>query len=57
MKSRWQSDWSTRWYCKFYKGQRKGIKIAEKKPLYVLSINSEKNEIVVGPKDKLIKRK
>ena len=38
-------------------GQRKGIKIAEKKPLYVLSINSEKNEIVVGPKDKLIKRK
>ena len=27
------------------------------KPLYVLSINSEKNEIVVGPKDKLIKRK
>ena len=38
-------------------GQRKGIKIAEKKPLYVLSINSEKNEIIVGPKDKLIKRK
>ncbi len=37
-------------------GQRKGIKIAEKKPLYVIEINSEKNEIVVGPKQKLLKR-
>ena len=38
-------------------GQRKGIKIAEKKPLYVLEINSEKNEIIVGEKEKLAKRK
>ena len=37
-------------------GQRKGIKIAEKNPLYVIEINSEKNEIVVGPKEKLLKR-
>jgi len=38
-------------------GQRRGIKIAEKDPLYVIEINSEKNEIIVGPKEKLIKRK
>tara|TARA_B100000579_G_scaffold409738_1_gene399033 strand:+ start:949 stop:2064 length:1116 start_codon:yes stop_codon:yes gene_type:complete len=38
-------------------GQRKGIKIAEKDPLYVIKINSNKNEIIVGPKEKLIKRK
>ncbi len=38
-------------------GQRKGIKIAEKDPLYVIEINSDKNEIIVGPKEKLIKRK
>ena len=38
-------------------GQRRGIKIAEKDPLYVIEINSDKNEIVVGPKEKLIKRK
>ena len=31
-------------------GQRKGIKVSDKDPLYVLKINSEKNEIVVGPK-------
>ena len=37
-------------------GQRKGIKIAEKNPLYVIEINSEKNEIIVGPKEKLLKR-
>ena len=36
-------------------GQRKGIKIANKDPLYVIEINSHKNEIVVGPKEKLIK--
>ena len=41
----------------FTVGQRKGIKIAEKDPLYVIEINSENNEIVVGPKEKLIKRK
>ena len=38
-------------------GQRRGIKVAEKDPLYVLDINSEKNEIIVGQKEKLIKRK
>ena len=38
-------------------GQRRGIKIAEKDPLYVIEINSDKNEIIVGPKENLIKRK
>jgi tRNA-uridine 2-sulfurtransferase len=37
-------------------GQRKGIKVSDKKPLYVLEINSEKNEIIVGPKEKLGKK-
>ena len=34
-------------------GQRKGIRVSDKNALYVLSINSEKNEIIVGPKEKL----
>jgi tRNA-specific 2-thiouridylase len=34
-------------------GQRKGIKVSDKEALYVLQINSEKNEIIVGPKEKL----
>ena len=37
-------------------GQRKGIKIADTDALYVLMINSDKNEIIVGPKDKLGKK-
>jgi len=37
-------------------GQRKGIKISDKDPLYVLEINSEKNEIIVGPRNKLGKK-
>ncbi len=37
-------------------GQRKGIKVSNIEPLYVLSINSEKNEIVVGPREKLGKK-
>ena len=37
-------------------GQRKGIKVSDKDPLYVLKINSEKNEIVVGPKENLAKK-
>tara|TARA_B100000575_G_scaffold275166_1_gene259541 strand:+ start:141 stop:1259 length:1119 start_codon:yes stop_codon:yes gene_type:complete len=37
-------------------GQRKGIKISNKEPLYVLKINSGKNEIIVGPKEKLGKK-
>ena len=38
-------------------GQRKGIKVADKEPLYVLEINPQNNEIIVGPKKNLIKRK
>jgi tRNA-uridine 2-sulfurtransferase len=37
-------------------GQRKGIKVSDKKPLYVLKINSDKNEIIVGSKEKLGKK-
>ena len=37
-------------------GQRKGIKVSDKEPLYVLKINSEKNEIIVGPKKELGKK-
>tara|TARA_B110000003_G_C16551872_1_gene496916 strand:- start:36 stop:1151 length:1116 start_codon:yes stop_codon:yes gene_type:complete len=37
-------------------GQRKGIKISDKKPLYVIKIDAEKNEIIVGDKKYLIKR-
>ena len=37
-------------------GQRKGIKVSDVEPLYVLKINSEKNEIIVGPRDKLGKQ-
>ena len=37
-------------------GQRKGIKISAKDPLYVIDINSEKNEIIVGPKKDLLKK-
>jgi tRNA-uridine 2-sulfurtransferase len=37
-------------------GQRKGIKISEAEPLYVLRINSDKNEIIVGQRDKLGKK-
>ena len=29
-------------------GQRKGLKIAAKEPLYVLSLNKERNEVIVG---------
>ena len=38
-------------------GQRRGIKIAEKEPLYVIEINSNQNEIIVGSKENLIKNK
>ena len=34
-------------------GQRKGIKISDKEALYVIKINSKKNEIIVGPKEEL----
>ena len=34
-------------------GQRKGIKIASKNPLYVVNIDSDNNSIVVGEKEYL----
>jgi len=37
-------------------GQRKGIKISGKDPLYVVDINPDKNEIIVGFKEELIKK-
>jgi tRNA-specific 2-thiouridylase len=37
-------------------GQRKGIKVSDKEALYVLNINSDKNEIIVGSKEKLGKK-
>ena len=37
-------------------GQRKGIKIAAKEPLYVIDINADKNEIIVGQKNDLLKK-
>ena len=37
-------------------GQRRGIKIANKDPLYVIKIDSDKNEIIVGSKEHLAKR-
>lgn len=38
-------------------GQRKGMGVASPYPLYVLSIDVGKNEIVVGPNEKLYKNK
>ena len=38
-------------------GQRRGIKVAGKDPFYVLDINSEKNEIIVGLKENLKQKK
>ena len=37
-------------------GQRKGIKVSDKKALYVIKINPEINEIIVGPKESLEKK-
>ena len=37
-------------------GQRKGIKVSDKEPLYVLKIDSDQNEIIVGPKENLGKK-
>ena len=41
----------------FTVGQRKGIKIAAKDPLYVVDINPDANEIIVGAKKDLLKKK
>tara|TARA_B100001250_G_scaffold340690_1_gene308425 strand:+ start:2573 stop:3691 length:1119 start_codon:yes stop_codon:yes gene_type:complete len=38
-------------------GQRKGIKVSSKEPLYVIKIDSQKNEIIVGHKEELGKKK
>ena len=38
-------------------GQRKGIKISDKNPLYVVKIIANKNEIIVGSKQHLVKNK
>jgi len=37
-------------------GQRRGIKIAAKEPLYVIDIDANKNEIIVGNKKELLKK-
>ena len=37
-------------------GQRKGIKVSDKIPLYVIDIIPDKNEIIVGPKEELLKK-
>ena len=37
-------------------GQRKGIKLAAKEPYYVIKINADKNEIIVGSKQHLVKK-
>tara|TARA_Y100000992_G_scaffold87002_1_gene55766 strand:+ start:327 stop:1442 length:1116 start_codon:yes stop_codon:yes gene_type:complete len=37
-------------------GQRKGIKIAAKEPLYVINIDANNNEIIVGSKNDLLKK-
>ena len=38
-------------------GQRKGIKVSNTEPLYVIEINSDDNEIIVGPRTNLGKVK
>ncbi len=38
-------------------GQRKGLGIAYKEPLYVISLNKEKNEVIVGIEKELYKNK
>ncbi|OHD12968.1 MAG: tRNA 2-thiouridine(34) synthase MnmA [Spirochaetes bacterium GWD1_27_9] len=38
-------------------GQRKGLGISSTKPLYVIGINKEKNQVIVGEEDKLYHNK
>tara|TARA_B100000965_G_scaffold364686_1_gene348531 strand:- start:101 stop:1216 length:1116 start_codon:yes stop_codon:yes gene_type:complete len=38
-------------------GQRRGIKVSDKDPLYVIEINAKKNEIIVGTKKHLSQKK
>jgi len=37
-------------------GQRKGIKVSDKEPLYVIEINATDNEKIIGPKKALAKK-
>lgn len=37
-------------------GQRKGIGISASEPLYVLALNNDTNEVVIGPADKTFKK-
>ena len=39
----------------FTVGQRRGLGLASKEPLYVLSINTASNQLVVGPRERLLK--
>lgn len=41
---------------KYTIGQRKGLGISYKEPLFVIGFNKEKNELIVGPKDKIYKK-
>jgi tRNA-uridine 2-sulfurtransferase len=41
----------------FTVGQRKGIAVPYKEPLYVIKIDKEKNVLTVGPKQKALKRR
>ena len=36
-------------------GQRKGIKVSNEEPFYVIKIDADKNEIYIGPKEELAK--
>ena len=38
-------------------GQRKGIRISHKEPLYVVNINAKLNQVIVGSKDSLLIKK
>ena len=37
-------------------GQRKGIGVSASEPLYVLSLNKDTNEVIVGPADKTFRK-
>ena len=38
-------------------GQRRGIKVSDKEPFYVIKIDADKNEIIVGSRNELIQKK
>ncbi len=44
-------------YYRYTVGQRKGLGVALGYPVYVISINAKKNEVVLGPKEALMKKK